>query len=253
MPSKPTTTFVCVYNNKEEFQTMFSSLLNKIATIDRVNALSINNTDNIYKSYAKACNSEIKKNIGIIGDILVFAHQDIASNDTDFIDSIINQLSVNSNQIIGFAGMTSERKVLSNLRYQDTLKFITQNQLSLPTDAESIDECCFAITKELFTMLWFDETTCRGWHLYAVDLCYHARQKFNTITTVLPDSIYHKQKAGNGLRTDNTFLITMFRMTNKYRKHFDTIFAPCYICSTHPLKAILKLTRTFLHNIIAIR
>lgn len=40
-----------------------------------------------------------------------------------------------------------------------------------PYLCETVDECCFGMTRECFNRLRFNEVVCDGWHLYAVEMC----------------------------------------------------------------------------------
>lgn len=64
-----------------------------------------------------------------IGDILVFIHQDIAFENREFEKRIVQELTDNPNQILGFAGMTEQGIVVSNLRYLSTKEYITKRQI----------------------------------------------------------------------------------------------------------------------------
>lgn len=214
------------------------------------NTLLIDNTDKRYHSCAEAYNKEILKHSEQLEDILIFVHQDIAFDNDKLQQRIVGELNDNANQILGVAGMPYTGKTISNLKYRGTGEYITATQLEEKTEVESIDECCFAMTKELFLKLMFDEHICSHWHLYAVNLCYEARQRFNTKSYVLPDSIYHKVEGGSGLTVDRHFLHTIWKMSRKYRHDFSTIYTPCYIISTRMPKAVLKIIKTTVKNLM---
>lgn len=209
----------------------------------------IDNRNMKYQSCATAYNREIDNNINTIGDILIFLHQDIAFDDDRFQQRVIYELSENPNQIIGAAGMPTTGRTVSNLKYLYTKDYITATQLEDKTSVMSVDECCFAMTKELYLKLLFDEKTCDSWHLYAVDLCYAARRKFGVESYVLPETIYHKYDGTTGLNTDTSFLWTMWKLTRKYRYNFEIIYSPCYIVATNTIGAISKILRTTIRNI----
>lgn len=154
------------------------------------------------------------------------------------------------NQILGFAGMPKEGRTVSNLKYYRTGQFITGTQVQTKTEVCSIDECCFAMTKDLYARLSFDEHTCSHWHLYAVDFCYAANFKFGAKSYVLPETIYHKEDGTTGLQTDRHFLRTMWKMTRKYCRTLPTIYTPCYIISTDPMSAFCKISRSIIKNVI---
>ena len=42
---------------------------------------------------------------------------------------------------------------------------------------DTVDECCFGMTREVFDSLRFNEKVCNGWHLYAVEMCLRAKER----------------------------------------------------------------------------
>ena len=241
-------TFICCYNNSDELNSMLLSSLN-ILDKDIYNIILINSFDEGYKSAAEAYNKTIEQREHEIGDILIFCHQDIAFDNVTFLQNIISELTENPNQIIGFAGIDTHGSVLSNLQYQENKQFITRNQIKAKEKVVTIDECCFATSKTVYLKLKFDEYVCNHWHLYAVELCCNARR--NEISSyVMPDIIYHKKNNNGGMYTDKHFLKSMWRLIKKFKKDFDYIYAPCYICSTNLLIGGFKLLRTYTNNLI---
>ncbi len=241
-------TFICCYNNFEELDSMLLPSFNLLDK-DVCNIILINSLEEVYKSAAEAYNKTIKKHINDIGDILIFCHQDIAFDDVTFLQNIISELTGTPNQILGFAGINTQGTVFSNLKYQESKQFITKNQIKEKQQVISLDECCFAMTKAVYKKTLFDEHACNHWHLYAVDLCYNANCK-GIPSYVMPDVIYHKKNNNGGMYSDKHFLKSMWRLVNKYKKDFDCIYAPCYICSTNRFKAATKIFRTNIKNLL---
>lgn len=241
-------TFICCYNNSDELNSMLQPSLN-ILDKDICNIILINSLYEGYKSAAEAYNKTIKKHMNEIGDILFFCHQDIAFDNMDFLQNIISELTENPNQIIGFAGINTNGTVLSNLQYQENKQFITRNQIKSKEKVVTLDECCFATSKKVYQKLKFDEYVCNHWHLYAVEICYNAKR--NGIPSyVMPDIIFHKKNNNGGMYTDKYFLKSLWRLVKKYKKDFDYIYAPCYICSTNLFIAAAKIARTSIRNLV---
>ncbi len=241
-------TFICCHNNNEELNSM---LLPSFSMLDKstCNIILINAFKEGYKSAAEAYNKTIKKHMNEIGDILFFCHQDIAFDNVDFLQNIISELTENPNQIIGFAGINTNGTVLSNLQYQENKQFITRNQIKSKEKVVTLDECCFATSKTVYQKLKFDEYVCNHWHLYAVEICYNAKR--NGIPSyVMPDIIFHKKNNKGGMYTDKYFLKSLWRLVKKYKKDFDYIYAPCYICSTNLFIAAAKIARTSIRNLV---
>ena len=241
-------TFLCCYNNENELNCMLLPSFSKLNQ-GSCNLILINSKERGYRSAAQAYNRTIEQHKSELGDILVFCHQDIAFDNTSFLNNIITELSHDPRQILGFAGMRDDGHVVSNLKYHESQKFITWNQLKEKTRVAAVDECCFALTKDLFHTLRFDEKVCNHWHLYAVELCYSARR--NGIPSyVLPSEVYHKKNGDEGLYCDKHFLATMWRLIRKYNKEHRCIHAPCYICSTNVFQAVIKIAKTAIKNLL---
>lgn len=238
-------TFICVYNNEEQLQGM---LLHSFEKSDNAlsaaglsyNIISVNNKTGLYGSASQAYNTIVKNNENNLGRIIVFLHQDIAFDNIDFWIRLVDEFKDEQNQIIGVAGIDGLGRVLSNLKYLEDKSFITENHITQKTRVLSLDECCFAISKELFLKLFFDEDTCNHWHLYAVDLCYSAQEKYCTMVSVIPEEIYHKEKRG-GLSVDKYYLDTLWKIVKKYRMFTDTIFTSCYTIQTNMVLATLDI------------
>lgn len=243
-------TFICCYNNQKELDEMLLSSYKKmIKDAFDCNLLLIDTKTKGYKSAAEAYNVEIKNNYNDLGDIFIFLHQDIAFDRFVFINTIRSVLENNPNTIIGFAGMATDRRVYSNLQYFKSKNFIVRNQIDGIKEVESVDECCFAMTKDLWNRVRFDEKVCYHWHLYAVDFCLTAKSLCNSKVVVLSDVIYHKQDGGGGgMFTDKYFLETMWCLIRKHIKNYSVILAPCYIVETNVFRGGLKLLRTYIKN-----
>ncbi len=244
-----TITLVCVYNDTSQFNALLNRSLQNIGWGGGNSTLLINNINRRYSSCAEAYNCELQQHGNELGDILVFLHQDIAFDNDDGLERIKTELQTNPDQILGFAGMPSGGRTISNLRYFSSKRFITASQLSEKTEVESLDECCFAMTRNLYDKIRFDERTCGHWHLYAVDFCYEARRRFGTKSYVLPESIYHKYDEG-GLQVDLHFLWTLWKMRTKYHRSVPMIYTPCYIVSTNFISFVTKIAKTLVRNII---
>ena len=138
---------------------------------------------------------------------------------------------------------------MSNLQYQENKQFITRNQIKSKEKVVTLDECCFATSKKVYQKLKFDEYVCNHWHLYAVEICYNAKR--NGIPSyVMQDIIFHKNNNNGGMYTDKYFLKSLWRLVKKYKKDFDYIYAPCYICSTNLFIAAAKIARTSIRNLL---
>lgn len=240
----------CIWNRNEVLQKMLiSSIKNQIADYE---LHLIDNSDNRYASAAIAYNEEVGKSQLQHDDCLVFLHQDIGFIESNTLLNFEKQLKENPNTILGLAGMPVDGKTISNLKYMNNGEYITATRLSEIKEVESLDECFFAMSYNLFNKIKFDNQVCFHWHLYAVDICLQAKTQYNSNVCVLPNEAYHKLKGDdkNSLQTDNYFLRTMYRLIRKHRKNYSVIYTPCYIINTMPMLAISKLFRSAVKNLI---
>ena len=239
--------FICCYNNEKQLNSMFLPSIEKLKNrvVDfNPHVLLIDNGNSKYHSAASAFNTEIISHLNELGDILCCVHQDIAFDDGAFIKELVESFEHNPNLIIGFSGKKNNDESYSNLRYYATKNYIVNNQISEMTDVECVDECCFAIPKALFLKMMFDEDVCYHWHLYAVELCYHARRDLGTQVRVASTSIYHKMNDDIGLTIDKYFFETLKRIIKKYKKDYKKIYAPCYTIFTNSILARMQLLKT---------
>lgn len=226
-----TVTYVCIYYDKEELDDMLLHSLKETVNVNANtdNIILIDNSDGKYKSCATAYNDTIlNHDRDKLGDILIFVHSDVAFDDRDFEGRIKTEFARDKNQIIGVAGHAFNRVTYSNAKHRDT-----NEGVAIPFEGPdkiecySLDECMFAIPKDLFLKQQFDEETCIGWHLIATDYCYCMRLKYKVKSYVIPELIYHKKNGERGLDVDEDFLKTMWKLAVKYRKDCCHIYSLC--------------------------
>ena len=143
---------VCVWNNEEQYKNMLVHSLN-IQDCD-YELISIDNRNHTFTSCAVALNYGADHSTG---EILVFVHQDISFEKKSSLKEFGLFIESHSDMIIGAFG--AKQKVYSEEYLCDT-----------------VDECCFGMTREIFDQLRFNENVCDGWHLYAVEMCLRAKE-----------------------------------------------------------------------------
>lgn len=236
--------YICLYNNKEQLDGLLLPSMRMLGESGRLyNLILINSKVESYKSAAEGYNKALDVNWNYLGEIVCFVHQDIRFDNTEFHDRLCKELYNNPYQIIGAAGINDKNQVLSNLEYWYTKQKIVNNSVYSKVEVESLDECCFATSKELLSKVRFDEKCCFHWHLYAVDICYDARRLYNARSYVIPELAYHKYNNGLGLTTDSFFLLTMWRLAKKYRRDYSVIYSTCCSTKTDFLSVILTILK----------
>lgn len=244
---------LCCYNDDEEVQRMLLSSLKDVINDGLPFDVDIHLIDTKakgYKSAAEAYNQEVKLHQVDLKDILIFCHQDISFPDSQLLLTIDQELTLDSSQILGVAGMPMFGTPVSNLRYKYDGSFITRCQITDKTAVVSLDECLIALRKDVFMSMWFDEKNLKHWHLYAVDLCYNASFNHGISSFVIPQSVFHKYTADRGQQTDNIFLKELNALACKYRNHVDVIRTPCYILPTRAVVRYKQLLRTYMKHLL---
>ena len=263
-------TIICCYNNRKQLEYFLLLSLGELYgsrviikdSFDfscevfseniEVLCITINNENNKYSSCAAAYKDTVERWHKFIGKTLFFVHQDIFFLSTAFIDDAHKLLCKEPDAIYGVAGMPEKGRTVSNLKYQKDKSYITQIRAEENTKVMSLDECCFAMSSELYFKTGFDLRVCDHWHLYAVELCYNARVNWNVESFVLKASeeVCHKYNNEGGLYADNHFLWSLIKMMWKYRKHVRKIYTPCLIVDISLCKGSMRLLKSFLKNVL---
>ena len=240
-------TIICCYNNVEMLQEFVVNSLNKqtvSCNMVFIDTLSYN-VNSAAHAYNDVLDNPSKYGVELT-DYLLFTHQDIYFKDKEFLSKIEKLQIENPNAIYGVAGRSIHNKCVSNLQYMDDDSYITGTQCSNITLVESLDECCFAMTKELWSKVRFDEYVCNHWHLYAADFCYNARINQASDVFVVPYVIYHKNNSEIGMIIDKYFVVSLSRMIAKYKYTYKCIKTTCCTVKTEWLSSRIDMIRMYL-------
>lgn len=216
----PKISVVICYTNTEQLaeaekylrlQTMFS--VTELVFLD--------NRDKRFPSAASALNYGADK---ALGEIVVFMHQDVYLWDTEFLEKYYDYLINNPNAIVGAAGVAKkDRKIYYD--FCETKEHIyrgtsTNGELM---QAVTLDECVFAMKKELWQKLKFDEKTCDNWHFYGADICYNNILNGGGYNIIYSADICHESKGSFNGR----FGKSAKRMVKKYRGKIERLETTC--------------------------
>ena len=252
----PKVTYICLFNNKSQLESLLTPSIDLLRAKHRsCELILVDCLREGYRSAAEAFNQTIKKKWNSLGDVVCFVHQDIRFDETDFHDRVCSELESNPFQLLGVAGVRDGETTSSNLKYYEDDSYITELHLSTKDklEVESLDECCFATSKELLSKVRFDEYVCFHWHLYAVEFCYAAKVLYDYPSYVLPEQVYHKLNNKDGLYRDKFFLQSMWRLLNKYNEKLDHICAPCYFHLSTGFIGRFRVLITYIHHLYFIR
>jgi GT2 family glycosyltransferase len=255
---------VCVYNDEKIFNDfLLKSLKNQTAEFELI---GIDNTSNEFKSAAAALNFGGNK---ARNKYIMFAHQDVSFLPNSWLEDTEKFLdSTGSFGIAGIVGM-SEIGSSNQKRGRNIIKhgeppeaWSWGNRIQKPEPVQTLDECLVIVPRSTFDVLQFDEKTCDGWHLYAVDYCLSAKERGFGVY-VLPMEIYHLSKGAvnkkkfkliNGPLPDDYYEI----LEKVIKKHADTykiIYTTCGEWNTlYPVTlqkcSFLTKTLTYLHKVL---
>jgi hypothetical protein len=226
---------VCVYNNEG----LLSEYLLRSLARQTVKSelITVDNTKNTFKSAAEALNYGGHK---ARGKYIMFVHQDIRLCLNTWISDAESTLDSLPN--LGVAGIAGKRKDggLSNLAHGIS-RVSVGTIIKDPTIAETVDECLLIVPHNVFDVLKFDEITCNGWHLYAVDYCLSSRLLgFETYVLPLPthhlssdgtpvpalliDSLLSKLRIGEQVYLPKGYYDTLKKVLKKHSKHTSKIY-----------------------------
>lgn len=232
---------VCIYNNKEILQ---SYLLKGLKTqTSEYDLILVDNTASQVKSAAEGLNHGGRK---AKGDYIMFVHQDVVleSYSLHHIETILDTLP--NLGIAGTAGCAENTsRVMSNMRHGIPPVRVGSVFVTAPTRVQTLDECLVVIPRDTFRELGFDEKTCDGWSLYAVDYSL-AVMKHGLHAYVIPTSIYHRS---SGLESTSFFSSSPVQrdyyntLRKVLRKHGDQHRLVFTTCGTWDTRSPLFLQR----------
>lgn len=231
---------VCIYNNEKIFNDFLLKSLN--CQTSNFELIGIDNTSNKFKSAAEALNYGGRK---AKNKYIMFAHQDIRFLSDSWLEDTERFLkSITNLGIAGVAGMSES----GNSNHERGRNIITHgdpseiwswgNRIQNPEIVQTLDECLVIVPTSIFSVLEFDEETCNGWHLYAVDYCLTAKEMGFGVYA-LPMEIYHLSKGVKKKKLQsitgpfpNDYYVTLDKLIKKHRAKFKRIYTTCGDWST---------------------
>lgn len=173
---------VCVYNNE---RLLADYLLDGLkCQADPYELIIIDNTKNKFKSAAEALNYGART---ARGEYIIFAHQDVRLGGNMWLHDAKKMLdSLPSLGAAGIAGKRGGAGTLTNATHGTPAK-AAGAAVKEAVVVQTVDESLIIVPGRVFDVLKFDEITCDGWHLYAVEYCLSSRLRgLNTYVLPLP-------------------------------------------------------------------
>ena len=224
---------ICVYNNEPVLNNyLLKNLKNQSAAYELI---LLDNRTNKFSSAAAALNQGGKQ---AKGDYLIFIHQDVTLPSLQWLEDAEQTLkSISNLGVAGLAGKAAQgHEVLANMTHGLPPRPAGDRPISSPTKVQTVDECLSIIPGEIFKKMRFDEETCDGWHLYAVDYCLSIASLGYDIY-VLPQEIYHLstgivsknlfQIIRNGGIYSKDYYINLKKILKKHKATYRCIYTTC--------------------------
>lgn len=215
---------VCVYNNQKTLRNvLLKSLANQIVEFELI---TLDNTDNRYKSAAEAFNYGGSK---AKGKYIMFVHQDMWLGSDSWLEEAERVLaSIPDLGIAGVAGQSEngknwvERCRWSIEEFGDP--WGGRKPVQKPEEVQTLDECLSIVPRSVFDKLEFDEKVFNGWDCYGADYCLSVRQ-LGLRAYVIPGFCYHScLRAGYHTWEFKDLLKFHKRLYIKHRKNYKHIY-----------------------------
>lgn len=230
-----TVDIIVCYNNEKLYRDMEKSICERGGSGIKWKIIGMDNTSNRYKSAAEAYNCALKKSFS---ECVIFCHQDILFLEGS-IATIVEKCLCFPQILWGAAGVKKPGKIITNISViKEGNKYGTLKNGDEEI-VQTLDECLIAAHRSLFEKFQFDEETCNGWHLYAVDLslqCLVAKHEVK----VFDANVVHL----SGGNMDDSFWEIGKKLSKKYQGKIHRINTTCCWFYTNPmLFLLLKLYR----------
>jgi hypothetical protein len=211
---------ICVYNDKATLERYLLKSLEQ--QTEKGEVILLDNTNGRFSSAAEALNFG-----GIKGSskYLMFVHQDVLLPSSDWLFKAECYLdSIPKLGIAGVAGMveggrSNEERGRNVIKHGDPPEeWNWGHPISTHEPVQTLDELMVIIPKHVFDRHRFDELTCDGWDLYAVDYCLSVKQ-IGLEAYVIPLSVHH----GSRGRASESYFATLSKVLNKHKAHYRRI------------------------------
>lgn len=211
---------VIVYTNTEQLDEAVK-YLERQTVFPSVELVLLDNREKRFLSAASALNYGAQQ---ANGEVVVFMHQDVYLWDEKFLEKYYDVLHERPDVILGAAGVAKK----DHLIYYDFCETKDRVFHSRTTNGElmqavTLDECIFAMRKELWQKLKFDEETCDNWHFYGADICYNNLLNGGE-NIILSAQICHESK---GHAYSQSFRRSLKQMIKKYKRKLKRMETTC--------------------------
>lgn len=215
---------ICACNNKKLFEEMLLPSV-KRQKCGEWEMICVDGKEHGFSSAAETLNfgASLAK-----GDILLFVHQDIEFLSDDCFDRITAFCQTENLGVGGAAGSVAAEKSVYSSVLMDADRRQAGKECKEPTEADSLDECCFFMKRENFK--GFDDYG-STWHFYAVEYSFRCRLAGERVM-VFPVPVYHLSP---GWSLDGSYFKTLKKVGKRYRGKLKVISTTMGIYKLGPL------------------
>ncbi|MGP8022463.1 MAG: glycosyltransferase [Methanobacterium sp.] len=214
---------ICVYNDKAVLD---EYLLKSLTTqSENYELILIDNVKGKFKSAPEALNYGGNK---ANGDYLMFVHQDVELKSNVLLKDIEKIMNTLDNcGIAGVAGVPENEFQLKSNIQNGIPPMLPGDEIKIPTQVQTLDECLIIIPKSVFIKYKFDENLV-GWHLYSVDYCLNIKDHGFKVY-VIPADVYHRSYMLHYPKEYYQILEIIFK---KHRDRYKKIHTSCGVWNT---------------------
>ena len=247
---------VCVYNNERLLADFLLDSLSRQTV--HYELITIDNTENQFRSAAQALNCGGRN---ARGNYIMFVHQDIRLRSTEWLRDAERMLdSLPNLGVAGIAGRRGGGCILANLTNGTPPTAAGTRIGAEPVAVQTLDECLAIVPRDVFNILQFDEITCDGWHLYAVEYCvsstllgfalyvlplytYHASEGFSSTPTEPIDRLISRCPMTVPAFLPKDYYVALKKVIKKHKNNVSKIYTVFGDWSTSSPIALQQMTR----------
>ena len=224
---------VIVCSRNDPADTFHERNVRKTAGAPPVEYVRIDNRDNRY-SLSAAYNEGIRS---ASGRIAVFVHEDVFFMEGDWAAKLVDKFEDPSLGLVGVAGteylfadnpgwVAAGRPfihghVVHELNGGAVYNLTVFSWDKVDTEVVAVDGLFFAVRRELFPAVAFDETTFDGFHFYDLDICMQVRRTHRCVVTW---DVLVKHRSGGAF--DEVWKKYALRFIGKYRNELPATCSP---------------------------
>lgn len=237
-------TILCIYDRQHIMDDFLANLFTQKLCGIEYQLIPIDNTRNQFHSAREAYDEYLDQ---IKYNIVLFMHPDIRFLSENVLRYLVEQISkIRNYGVVGIAGCTYGKKyqILSNIVHGIDKRQVGK-KISKTIEIQTVDECCFAIKKEIVQKFKFSELD--GWHMYAVEQCLRMNENGMKNYLVPADGIWHMS---DGKSLGPEYLTCLEQLIKRHRNQVRYINTTIKQWKTNGLVAYIYRKYYFVKQVV---